>query len=476
MSASAGKVMPRPMGDYNALTEYKVLDIVTYNDRPYMAKQTTQGNLPTNTTYWMLLLDFPTEVDNVPTENSNNLVKSGGVYSATASKMAVDGSNATNVIFGTDSTDSVSVDSITKNAGTGESITIVATAVSTNGRTNRNLDALFKSHIGDDNVYYIDTDPVYIVIDSSSFSGNTVTVRAHLKTDDSAAISLTNKSLYFQNYIKSGIKYNEIVGYANGSRADRVRMTGTALATLSENSSAEGIGNSVFGICGHAEGRWTYAGKEAHAEGRSTRASGDYSHAEGIGTMAVGEDAHAEGSETAANNEASHAEGYNTVANGFASHAGGRNTIAGYIDQTVIGKNNANKSNTLFEVGNGSDANTRSNAIEVYSTGHISQDNGTDKYKFAKSGGVDGFYDGSNNFHPFTGYKELVNNSVVLSTSADTTVTFSDTSITADSTIEPFTSVYGINPSNVVASAGQCVVTIPKQSTAQTIKVKIRVS
>jgi hypothetical protein len=32
------------------------------------------------------MLDFPTLVDNVPTENSNNLVKSGGVYSAIATK------------------------------------------------------------------------------------------------------------------------------------------------------------------------------------------------------------------------------------------------------------------------------------------------------------------------------------------------------------------------------------------------------
>ena len=86
MSASAGRVLLMPKGDYNAEAEYHVLDWVLYNGRPYVAKQTTTGNLPTNTTYWALLLDFPTEVDAAPTENSQNLVRSGGVYSAVSVK------------------------------------------------------------------------------------------------------------------------------------------------------------------------------------------------------------------------------------------------------------------------------------------------------------------------------------------------------------------------------------------------------
>lgn len=86
MSASAGRVLLMPKGDYNAEAEYHVLDWVLYNGRPYVAKQTTTGNVPTNTTYWQLMLDFPTEVDAAPTENSQNLVRSGGVYSAIAVK------------------------------------------------------------------------------------------------------------------------------------------------------------------------------------------------------------------------------------------------------------------------------------------------------------------------------------------------------------------------------------------------------
>ncbi len=89
MSASAGRVLLMPKGDYNANTEYHVLDWVLYNGRPYVAKQTTTGNTPIEhptaqnpDSYWQLMLDFPTEVDAVPTENSQDLVRSGGVYSA----------------------------------------------------------------------------------------------------------------------------------------------------------------------------------------------------------------------------------------------------------------------------------------------------------------------------------------------------------------------------------------------------------
>lgn len=97
-TATAGKVLLIPKGEYDATTQYKVLDWVLYQGRPYVAKQTTTGNAPIYAptpqnpdAYWQLLLDFPTVVDNVPTQNSQNLVRSGGVYSAisTATQNAV---------------------------------------------------------------------------------------------------------------------------------------------------------------------------------------------------------------------------------------------------------------------------------------------------------------------------------------------------------------------------------------------------
>lgn len=62
-----------------------------------------------------------------------------------------------------------------------------------------------------------------------------------------------------------------------------------------------------------------------------------------------------------------------------------------------------------------------------------------------------------------------------LSTSADTVYTFTNSAITANSAVDVYTNIYGINPSNEVVTSGQCVVTFPKQSTAQTMTCRIYV-
>ena len=51
---SAGRVLLMPKGAYNPSTTYEILDIVSYNGSSYIAKGTTTGNLPTDTTYWQL--------------------------------------------------------------------------------------------------------------------------------------------------------------------------------------------------------------------------------------------------------------------------------------------------------------------------------------------------------------------------------------------------------------------------------------
>lgn len=104
---------------------------------------------------------------------------------------------------------------------------------------------------------------------------------------------------------------------------------------------AEGRLTKALGQYGHAEGRSTIAGFAAHAEGRNTKALGDVSHAAGRATtsigfasMAQGEDSksigrgsHAEGQATESNEIYSHSEGLLTKANGIASHAEGEETI-----------------------------------------------------------------------------------------------------------------------------------------------------
>ena len=202
------------------------------------------------------------------------------------------------------------------------------------------------------------------------------------------------------------------------------QATGTTVGT---GSTIEGHNNTGAGTYCHAEGTSTTASNDsAHSEGEHTLASSTASHAEGshstasgvgahsegsayidfdsgnyVGNTASGEGAHAEGMGTTASGTASHTEGYGTSASGNYSHASGGSTTAGYAYQTVVGKINDNKSSTLFEVGNGTGANARSNAFEVYSDGKISCDNGSSKFQFTQSSGVDGYNDASGTFHAF---------------------------------------------------------------------------
>lgn len=62
-----------------------------------------------------------------------------------------------------------------------------------------------------------------------------------------------------------------------------------------------------------------------------------------------------------------------------------------------------------------------------------------------------------------------------LSTSTDTTFSFTNAAITADSVIQPYGNIFGIVPSDITTSAGSCVVTIPKHDTAVSLKVRIYV-
>lgn len=98
-------------------------------------------------------------------------------------------------------------------------------------------------------------------------------------------------------------------------------------------------------------------GNDSFASGLYVAAPGNFSHAEGQGCVAAG--------------LCSHAEGDGTEAKGDSSHTNGTGTIANYDDQTSIGRFNNNKPQNLFEIGNGSNENARSNAFEVDSSGHV---------------------------------------------------------------------------------------------------------
>ncbi len=112
-------------------------------------------------------------------------------------------------------------------------------------------------------------------------------------------------------------------------------------------------------------------GEAAMVNGKYSQAFETAGHAEGIACKSTAEAAHAEGYYTLANQSYAHSSGMYTVATGIAAYAGGIGTWAGQNYQTVVGKYNDNKATSLFEVGNGTDASHKDNALVVYQDGHV---------------------------------------------------------------------------------------------------------
>lgn len=105
----------------------------------------------------------------------------------------------------------------------------------------------------------------------------------------------------------------------------------------------------------------------AHSEGVNTIALANGAHAEGMCTFAVETSTHTEGYRTTANGLCAHAEGSETYASGMYSHAAGKGTMAESDCQTSVGCYNlpAYDKEFLFVVGNGDNAENRSNAFTV---------------------------------------------------------------------------------------------------------------
>lgn len=173
-------------------------------------------------------------------------------------------------------------------------------------------------------------------------------------------------------------------GTSTSASGSASHAEGQGTAASGELSHAEGVGTTAEGMCSHAEGSSTVAGECSHAEGSMTYAEGEISHAEGTNSHAVGSVSHAEGTNTLAEGESSHAEGSNTEAKGKYSHASGFCTQATHSCQYAVGCGNDPQADSLFEVGNGLNAEgnliddtttlfdlkTRRNAFRVTNTGY----------------------------------------------------------------------------------------------------------
>ena len=125
---------------------------------------------------------------------------------------------------------------------------------------------------------------------------------------------------------------------------------------------AEGYGNVVYGFASHTEGHQNKSsGHYSHSEGLLNIASGNYSHAEGTGCLASDTGAHAGGSYC-----------YAITSNAFAH---GQSLTTNIPNQAVFGEYNldlpfsSRETQYLFAIGNGTDANHRSNAFVSYKDG-----------------------------------------------------------------------------------------------------------
>ncbi len=160
----------------------------------------------------------------------------------------------------------------------------------------------------------------------------------------------------------------EVIAGGQSSHAE-----GATTKAIGNMSHAEGNLTEAIGNASHTEGNTTKAiGDISHAEGHETLTQGSAAHAEGWSTQANGNNSHAEGKDTIAIGDNSHVEGYKTIAKGNASHAEGQGTVALNAGSHACGWYNVGVSiDTMLEVGNGTDASHRSNALEVYMDGRV---------------------------------------------------------------------------------------------------------
>ena len=155
-------------------------------------------------------------------------------------------------------------------------------------------------------------------------------------------------------------------------------MTTVYNSNIGNGAVIEGNGYSTEiikaqGYLSHAEGYATEANSDyTHAEGYKSRASGTAAHTEGYSTLAQGSYSHAEGRDTWAAAYYSHAEGLSTTVRNQSEHASGQYNVCNVNNNTF-----GDSGNTLFSVGNGTNASARHNAFEIRQNGDIYLNDGS---------------------------------------------------------------------------------------------------
>lgn len=193
-------------------------------------------------------------------------------------------------------------------------------------------------------------------------------IATHLAVD-SEGLWIIPEANGFKVLIATGVgtTYTTAGTYIIDGNGNTVGEFTTNAITLGSRASGSvvGTGSVVLGTSCEASGSTSVAG------GFYNRASGNHSFAFGSNNIARGFAAFAAGDGVVAEGSAAFASGFDTRARGYASFTAGYKAIAENSYQTAVGKFNDNKTDTLFEVGNGTADNARSNAFEVTSDGSV---------------------------------------------------------------------------------------------------------
>ena len=164
-------------------------------------------------------------------------------------------------------------------------------------------------------------------------------------TDVNTALATKTDKTYVDEELDTKANSVDVNASINDANFSNGKLTLKKLDNTNKEISMNNFGETDVTITGRFQ------------QGTGTNVTGNYAHAEGQATTASGAHSHAEGHSTVASHQGSHTEGYHT------------NTSANY--QHVSGKYNADNSDALLIVGNGTDDSHRSNALEVFQDGKV---------------------------------------------------------------------------------------------------------
>jgi len=185
------------------------------------------------------------------------------------------------------------------------------------------------------------------------------------------ASGLSSTAIGYQS-IASGL-YSTSIGYQTLASNQGSIAMGYLTSSSGITSMAMGNGSTASGNYSTAMTAFsTASGAASIAAGFGATASGDYSVALGPSTIASGNSSTAMGTGTTASG------GYTTAMGMFSSASGAGSTVVGMYNKAksnnslVIGTyNDTTATNRLFEIGNGTADNIRSNAMTVLQNGNV---------------------------------------------------------------------------------------------------------